>query len=61
MRTSARRIVAHECVKGDVNVQSESVDVQELGIYLVLNMTEEKLEEITSTTTSCSGPPWAFK
>ena len=39
-------IVAQEFVESEVDVQSESIDVQELGLYLVLNMTEDQLREL---------------
>ena len=39
-------IVAQEFIDSEVDVLSESVDVQELGLYLVLNMTEDQLEEL---------------
>ena len=33
-------------MKSDINVQGQSIGIQELGLYLILNMTEEQLQEI---------------
>ena len=38
------KIVANEFLKSEVNIEKESVDYRELGIYLILSVSEEELQ-----------------